>query len=500
MKNIRVIRSAFILAIMMLAVGLKGQNPTYLCELRNDVQVTSKIYEFDIYLVRTGTVPFEYAATQHGITLNPAIKNGGTISAYFVTTANGQSSNNNVIGNCNSGLPFANQPNTITFTDAQNCIKISGKTPVGGFFVPNTSPGVLICRVRLVNTVDFAVASPNLTWNFTVIPYQSMVRAYVAGINTDITVNTSHTTTALVNPVLNQNLPPAVFSVTGGGSYCQGSAGVPVGLSGSETGVTYTLYKDAVAQAPTVAGTGSPITFGNQLAGTYTVTGTNTGGTTNMTGSAVVTETVIIPTISGLNSVCEGASVVYTTEAGKTNYLWTVSAGGTITGGGTPTSNTVTVTWNIPGPQSVSVIYTDGVCTALNATIHLVTVNANPATPVASVTAQPTCTVATGMITVTSPAPAAGISYSINGADYTNTSGVFTGVVPGTYSVTVKNAAGCVSAPASVTVNAAPETPATPVASVTSQPTCSVATGTITVTSPAPAAGISFSINGADYT
>ena len=97
-----------------------------------------------------------------------------------------------------------------------------------------------------------------------------------------------------------------------------------------------------------------------------------------------------------------------------------------------------------------------------------VTVNAapeTPAAPVASVTAQPTCEVATGTITVTSPVPAAGITYSIDGVTYTNTSGVFSGVVAGTYQVTVKNAAGCVSAPTSVTVNAAPETPAAPVAS-----------------------------------
>jgi hypothetical protein len=38
--------------------------------------------------------------------------------------------------------------------------------------------------------------------------------------------------------------PPAVFAVTGGGSYCEGTAGMPVGLAGSETEVTYILIKD----------------------------------------------------------------------------------------------------------------------------------------------------------------------------------------------------------------------------------------------------------------
>ena len=90
------------------------------------------------------------------------------------------------------------------------------------------------------------------------------------------------------------------------------------------------------------------------------------------------------------------------------------------------------------------------------------TVNAaplTPAAPVASVTHQPTCLIATGTITVTSPAPAAGITFSIDGVTYTNTTGVFSALVPGPYNVTVKNAAGCVSAATALTVNAAPLTP-----------------------------------------
>jgi hypothetical protein len=46
---------------------------------------------------------------------------------------------------------------------------------------------------------------------------------------------------------------------------------------------------------------------------------------------------------------------------------------------------------------------------------------------------------------VSAPAPAAGISYSIDGTTYTNTTGVFNSVAPGNYNVTVKNAAGCIS-------------------------------------------------------
>ena len=126
------------------------------------------------------------------------------------------------------------------------------------------------------------------------------------------------------------------------------------------------------------------------------------------------------------------------------------------------------------------------------------TVSSAPSAPTATLT-QPTCTTPTGTITITSPAPAAGITYSIDGINYTNTTGIFTGLAPNTYSVTVKNASGCISAATSYTINAAPLAPAAPTATLT-QPTCTTPTGTITITSPAPAAGITYSIDGINYT
>jgi spore coat protein A, manganese oxidase len=85
------------------------------------------------------------------------------------------------------------------------------------------------------------------------------------------------------------------------------------------------------------------------------------------------------PSILGPASVCLGSTgVVYSTQAGKSNYVWAVT-GGTITAGGTPSSNSVTVTWDTPGPGSVSVNYTDvNLCTAQNPTVLPVTVNSLP--------------------------------------------------------------------------------------------------------------------------
>ncbi|MCX6257450.1 MAG: hypothetical protein NTW49_06080 [Bacteroidia bacterium] len=130
-----------------------------------------------------------------------------------------------------------------------------------------------------------------------------------------------------------------------------------------------------------------------------------------------------------------------------------------------------------------------------------VTINAAPgapAAPTASATLQPTCNIPTGTITITAPM-GSGITYSIDGSTYANTTGVFTLVPSGTYNVTAENAAGCISSGTSVTINAAPGAPAAPTASATLQPTCNVPTGTITITAPM-GSGITYSIDGSTYT
>ena len=91
---------------------------------------------------------------------------------------------------------------------------------------------------------------------------------------------------------------PTVYSITGGGAYCAGGTGVAVGLSGSESGVTYQLKNGAANVGTAVSGTGGALSFGNQTnAGTYTVVATNAGGST-----ATMRGTVTVSIISPLNT------------------------------------------------------------------------------------------------------------------------------------------------------------------------------------------------------
>ena len=75
-----------------------------------------------------------------------------------------------------------------------------------------------------------------------------------------------------------------------------------------------------------------------------------------------------IPSLSGNGEVCLGNEYSYMTDPGKSGYIWSVSAGGTIqSGAGT---NTIQVHWISLGDQTVGVKYTDELgCSAPDQTV-----------------------------------------------------------------------------------------------------------------------------------
>jgi hypothetical protein len=159
MNRILFPRIYWIIIFSIFPLFLKAQNPTYLLELRNDVQVSATVYEFDIYLLRTGTTAFEYASGQYGIVVNSLIKNGGTVAATMVA------------GSPDPILVASNQtPLSVGFYDPTNVIRIAARTPPGagnGAIISNLTPGTRLCRVRLTNSVAFGQFQPNLTWTTT---------------------------------------------------------------------------------------------------------------------------------------------------------------------------------------------------------------------------------------------------------------------------------------------------------------------------------------------
>ena len=154
--------------------------------------------------------------------------------------------------------------------------------------------------------------------------------------------------------------------------------------------------------------------------------------------------------------VCTG-NTINLSATPPPNGTYTYSFFGTgLPGGGTTYSSTST--YSLTAPSSAgSYVYQVKMKSSLSgspistAEITVVVVTGvSTSTPVVTIT-QPTCSVSTGTITVTSPT-GAGMAYSTNGLTYTNTTGIFTPVASGTYSVTAKNSSGCISPTTSATV------------------------------------------------
>jgi len=134
-----------------------------------------------------------------------------------------------------------------------------------------------------------------------------------------------------------------------------------------------TLGVTAANFATSTVGTGITVTATGLTLGGADATNYSLNGVTSTTTSADI-YVLPIPSISGSATVCINTSASYTTEAGKTDYIWSVPSGGSITSGQGTT--TATVSWTTAGNHSVTVNYTDAHgCDAATATTYNVVVN-----------------------------------------------------------------------------------------------------------------------------
>jgi gliding motility-associated-like protein len=251
-----------------------------------------------------------------------------------------------------------------------------------------------------------------------------------------------------------------------------------------------------IAQPTCTIPTGT-VTITNPVAGvTYSINGTN--GTT-FSGLTPNTYTVTAQNAGGCTSTASATINAVPAAPAAATFTVTQPTCTTSTGTVTITNPVAGVTYSINGTNGISFpgltpnTYTItaenvGGCTSTASA----TINAVPASPPAPTFTiiQPTCTTLTGTVTITNPV--AGLTYSINGTNGTN----FSGLTPNTYNITAQNAGGCTSI-ASATINTVPAAPAAPTFTIT-HPTCNTPTGTVTITN--PVAGLTYSINGTNGT
>ena len=305
--------------------------------MENIVQIEDNILEFDLHIFDTDpTQGLEIATCQFAINYNIDMLDGGSITNILNVPGSSQVYPG-AYPNANAAIP--------------GILRITGNATLLGCdgqpLMSTELPGSRVMTVRLTNSVPFAANStPNFTFRDNTAPtYGTKFAFYAASdcYNTQCAVTGGENANVYGNPVLNPAATcedPIAYNVTGTGEYCNvpGSVGMPVGLDGSQIGVDYTLNPGGVV----VAGTGSAITFGNQLAGTYTVTALSDGSNpdictevVDMEGEAVITATepeVSTVTIAAdANPVCAGTTVTFTATASNEGteplYEWFVNGG-----------------------------------------------------------------------------------------------------------------------------------------------------------------------------
>jgi uncharacterized repeat protein (TIGR01451 family) len=229
--------------------------------------------------------------------------------------------------------------------------------------------------------------------------------------------------------------------------------------------------------------------FTGLTAGTYTVTVKNniSGCISNFTSVIINSPPVfpIVPTATPTQLTCtiDKGSITVTSPLGS-QYEYNLGSG---------FQAGVTFIDLEPGTYNVQVKEIGNECISTSADIIILPQPITPFKPAANIT-QPTCSVGTGTITVSDPL-GADLRYSIDGVDYSNVTGIFGGLNPGNYNVTVRNIInGCTSTSLTVIINPQPIKPATPVIQI-SQPVCPRTTGVITVLSPKEP-GLIYNIDG----
>ncbi len=155
-----------------------------------------------------------------------------------------------------------------------------------------------------------------------------------------VAINTSTTCSSNMGSTVSVTIGslPVAYTITGGGNYCTGGSGVHIGLSGSNTGVTYQLFQGTTAVGGPMTGTGTGLDFGLlTTGGTYTIVGTKIGTTctNNMAGSVTI-NTVALPaayTVTGGGAFCATGTGVHVGLSGSASGItYQLYVGGVATG------------------------------------------------------------------------------------------------------------------------------------------------------------------------
>ena len=349
-------------------------------------------------------------------------------------------------------LPYTATHLPTTYSIIWNASPVNSFAPINDASLPansiniaipaNTAAGTYTGTLTLKNAAGCVSAASNFTVKVNPLPAITLGTAEVCFKSDAQTANLSYS---------NATNTPSTYSIVWNASPTNNFLAV------TDANLTAGVISIAVPAGTAV---------GNYT-GILTVKNTNGCVSTGNNFTIIVKSVPTITTSGNLTPVCQNlsaqtTSLAYSAVTGSPiNYSidWaTLIDQGATTFSFDPVGGNVN---NINVPPNTAVgtysgiltIFTSNGCSSTQ-TVSL-TVNPISVAPTASVTQQPTCVNNTGTITVTSPAPGTGYTYSIDGVDFSNTSGTFTGLSSGVYNVQTKNnTSGCQSEVKTITINA----------------------------------------------
>ncbi|PBJ10953.1 T9SS sorting signal type C domain-containing protein [Flavobacterium sp. ACN6] len=373
---------------------------------------------------------------------NPTISTTGTLAAVCQNTL-AQPTSLAYTATTNSPISYSIDWQTLTDQGTTAFTFGAGTGSINNINVPANTPSGNYLGVLTILNGNGCFANQNISLTVNALPTITTTGTVTAVCQSASAQPTSLAYTATTNAPINYSIDWQTLTDQGATAFAFGSG------AGSINNIS--------VPANTAAGTYN---------GVMTISTVN-GCSRTQAVSLVVNTSPTINTTGVFTSVCQSASAQITTlnynstTGSPVNYAidWVAltdqastpfpfsSGSGTVINVNVP-ANTAAGTYN-----GVMTISTANAC-PVNQAVSL-TINAVSTAPTASVTQQPTCQNNTGIITVTSPASGTGYSYSINGTDFSNTSGVFTGLASGAYNVTTKNiSSGCESLSTPLNVNA----------------------------------------------
>ncbi len=300
MKSLINLRAGAMMLMLILLSGTSARADVddYVLSVRYVTHTTNTI-EFDLYLLDADDgQTFEFAALQMGLLLNSSIYGAGVLTVSYSNDGSELDIDQQFAGSADVVGSLPGFPGQSLIRLMANNIPPVPPGAGSGTLISSTGDGTFLAHFTITSSVSFTPNTrPDLIFcaSSAFSPFfPTVLSSYINGDATPLPVTPGLDAIVDGNPLLNPTLP-AVFNVTGTGTYCQGGSGLPVSLSGSELNTDYDLYRDGNF-VTTLPGTGSSLTFVNQTAGTYTVFATNAAGTRQMTGQAVIT--AVINTVS----------------------------------------------------------------------------------------------------------------------------------------------------------------------------------------------------------